>query len=357
MTEQFIHLLENLVQIPSPSREERGAVEYLVGWINDQGLAVEIDAAGNAVGSKGHGPKEIILLGHIDTFPGTPPVYRQDNILYGRGSVDAKGALCTFAAAVTQVDVPDGWRVTVVGAVEEEAATSKGARHILSQRLDQPPEFCIIGEPSRWDRITRGYKGRLLMDLTLRVPFSHSAGETALPAECAIQLWQAIRDYVREANTDRDRVTDQLDVSLRAINSEDQGAYGEVTLRAGFRLPPGFTPNEVESAVRNIFSRQPAEWEITANFDGQEEAYRGPKSSPLVRAFLKAIRANGGQPRFVVKTGTSDMNVVAPVWGCPTLAYGPGDSSLDHTPGEHIDLDEYLTAIDVLRQALTLLMA
>jgi LysW-gamma-L-lysine carboxypeptidase len=33
-------------------------------------------------------------------------------------------------------------------------------------------------------------------------------------------------------------------------------------------------------------------------------------------------------------------------------AYGPGDSKLDHTSQEHIDLDEYLTAVSVLKNAL-----
>ena len=44
------------------------------------------------------------------------------------------------------------------------------------------------------------------------------------------------------------------------------------------------------------------------------------------------------------------MNVVAPVWGCPIVAYGPGDSSLDHTPHEHLDLTEYWQAVLVLEQ-------
>jgi LysW-gamma-L-lysine carboxypeptidase len=77
----------------------------------------------------------------------------------------------------------------------------------------------------------------------------------------------------------------------------------------------------------------------------------------LVRAFLKGIRAGDGTPRFVVKTGTADMNVVAPHWPeTPIVAYGPGDSSLDHTPYEHIDLHEYLQAIAVLQETLSFLM-
>lgn len=76
------------------------------------------------------------------------------------------------------------------------------------------------------------------------------------------------------------------------------------------------------------------------------------KNTLLVRAFLSGIRSQGGQPRFVYKTGTADLNIVAPVWNCPALVYGPGDSNLDHTPDEHISLEEYRKSVLVLREAL-----
>ena len=47
------------------------------------------------------------------------------------------------------------------------------------------------------------------------------------------------------------------------------------------------------------------------------------------------------------------MNVVGPVWQCPIVAYGPGDSSLDHTPNEHLSLDEYWKAVNVIEQTLS----
>ena len=46
------------------------------------------------------------------------------------------------------------------------------------------------------------------------------------------------------------------------------------------------------------------------------------------------------------------MNIVAPQWGCPAIVYGPGDSSLDHTPDEHLELAEYARAVEVLAAAL-----
>ncbi len=72
----------------------------------------------------------------------------------------------------------------------------------------------------------------------------------------------------------------------------------------------------------------------------------------MVRAFLASIRAEGGKPGFVYKTGTADLNVVGPVWNCPALVYGPGDSALDHTPEEHIELREYARTVRVLASAL-----
>jgi len=46
------------------------------------------------------------------------------------------------------------------------------------------------------------------------------------------------------------------------------------------------------------------------------------------------------------------MNILAPAWGCPMVAYGPGDSKYDHTPVERLRLSDYTRAIAVLRGVL-----
>ena len=118
---------------------------------------------------------------------------------------------------------------------------------------------------------------------------------------------------------------------------------GELRRRLGEILAiPTDRPRELQSTLRGFGE------DAELRFRGREVAFRAPKNTPLVRAFLRAIRAQGERPAFQVKSGTSDMNVVGPHWKCPILAYGPGDASLDHTPHEHIDLREYHRAIGVL---------
>src|SRR4051812_15152449 len=62
-----VELLRGLVAIPSLSGDERAAVEYLCAAMAELGFATAIDGAGSAVGTIGDGPREIVLLGHIDT--------------------------------------------------------------------------------------------------------------------------------------------------------------------------------------------------------------------------------------------------------------------------------------------------
>jgi LysW-gamma-L-lysine carboxypeptidase len=364
---EAVGLLENLVSIPSPSRQESQASSCLVSWMAAHGFDARVDAVGNAVGIRGDGPRRVVLLGHIDTFPGDLPVWRDGDWLYGRGTVDAKGPLCAFSAAVAAVDVPPGWQVTVVGAVEEEAATSRGARHLVTR--DPAPDVCLIGEPSGWDRITLGYKGRLLTEFRLRAPFAHSAGQERLPAEQAVDLWNAVVAYCDDFNADRKRAFDRLDPSLRHVVTRDEGAYGTAHMSLGFRLPPNLTPDVLEKDLSHLLETEG--WRLEAepagsfhisstghqpsayvSVSGAEVAFRAEKNTPLVRAFLASIRQAGGRVRFVLKTGTSDMNVVGPAWECPIVAYGPGDSALDHTPDERIRLSEYLGSIEILKSVL-----
>ncbi len=339
-----VALLEQMLRISSVSHREAELAHFLAAEMERLGFRSCVDGAGNAVGELGEGPT-IVLLGHIDTVPGEVPVRIEDGRLYGRGSVDAKGPFATFiAAAARRLERGDlRARLVLVGAVEEEAASSKGAHYVVDRYA---PTACVIGEPSGWDRLTLGYKGRLLVEGRWSQPMAHSAGREIAVAERAVAFWNATAALCAEHNAGRTRLFDQLIPSLRAIGSGSDGLADWAELTVGLRLPPGLLPDEL--AERLLPHAEGGD----LAFRGGCLAYQGDKNNPLVRAMLRGIRSAGGTPGFLLKTGTSDMNVVGPAWGCPILAYGPGDSSLDHTPDEHVEIAEYLRAIDVLAEAL-----
>ncbi|MEJ2748552.1 MAG: M20/M25/M40 family metallo-hydrolase, partial [Anaerolineae bacterium] len=111
-------------------------------------------------------------------------------------------------------------------------------------------------------------------------------------------------------------------------------------------LPPGF-----DAAAFVDWAKEQANGAALHSY-GTESAFQSDRQNGLARSFAAAIRQTGTRPRFKHKTGTSDMNVVGPVWQCPIVAYGPGDSQLDHTPQEHVVIDEYLQAIAILQTVL-----
>jgi len=336
--------LIGLVSQYSPSGQEHVAVEWLVERMKTLGYQdAFVDKAGNAVGIIGNGPKQVILLGHIDTVSGEIKVEQDDVLLYGRGSVDAKGPLACFTDTVAQVGAVDGWQFVVIGAVEEER-DSQGARFVVDQ---YKPDFAIIGEPNRWDRVALGYKGSAWANVTIKRGQAHSASGEQTACESAIELWLEIKAYTDSFNAEKQKAFDKLLPTLRGMDSGSDDFEQWARLRVGVRLPVELSPDKWYEKLIEI-----SEGAIVEPSGFPVPAWSCEKNTPLVRAFLSAIRSVDGTPSFVYKTGTADLNIVAPIWKCPAVAYGPGDSALDHTPNEHISLDEYKKAVQVLSEAL-----
>ena len=340
-----VELLRRAVATPSLSGQEAEVARLLVGAMETFADEAFVDEAGNAVAVWGEGDLAVTVLGHIDTVAGTVAVREEAGVLHGRGAVDAKGSFCAAVAAVSGLEpaLRSALRVRLIGAVEEEAASSKGARHAV--RSYERPDLVIIGEPSGWDAYTLGYKGRLLVTLEAARPNAHSSRDEPTAAELAVRAYGDVRSFVEADNEAVEGVFDALQLSLQSIDASNDGLVQRCVAVLGFRLPPRWPPEALAARLEEL--RLPDGVDLAAT--GPERAYRGPRDSELARAFRVGIRQAGGRPRAKVKTGTSDMNVVAPDWPVPMVAYGPGDSALDHTPDERIELAEYLRAVEVLR--------
>jgi LysW-gamma-L-lysine carboxypeptidase len=328
----------------SPSGQEHEAAEWLCARMRSLGYnRAGCDEAGNAVGVIGQGARQIVLLGHIDTVPGEIALHIEDGVLYGRGAVDAKGPLACFVDAAAQVGAAEGWQIVVIGAVEEEGS-SKGARFVVDKYR---PDYAIIGEPNRWERMALGYKGSAWAKISIQREQSHSASGAQTACEAAVEVWQNIQAYAATYNAEKKRAFDQIQPTLRGMQSGQEEFTQWARLQVGCRLPLELAPEQWYEKLHEL-----APGCKIGHSGDAVAAWSCEKNSKLVRAFLVSIRGEGGTPAFVYKTGTADLNIVAPVWGCPALVYGPGDSTLDHTPNEQLELAEYHRAVAVLAGAL-----
>lgn len=317
-------LLEGLVRVPSVSGDEAAAVAWLVEAATGLGLEAWADDAGNFHAKTPAEGEPVWFIGHIDTVPGHIDVRVEGDILHGRGSGDAKGPLaCAVAAAARCPDVP----FRVIGTIEEEL-TSRGARAL--GRIEG--SACIFGEPSGWDGITLGWKGIVRAKIIHKAPCVHGGHPEPNAIDAFVRDWNALGLHEGFG-------FEQLGLRIKSIRSENDGLHDTVIALTENRVPPGRTTKELIDALR-------AQWPETEVVEAWEPATSDPRNE-LATRFRAAIRARGGEPRMLHKTGTSDWNAILDQMGdMPVVTYGPGDSQYDHTPHERIDLRDLDRAVE-----------
>src|SRR5581483_7096371 len=272
-----IALLHGMLTIPSYSGQEGALAHYLVEQAQQMGLHAYVDEAGNFVASttESHASEQpLVLLGHMDTVRGHVPIRFEDGKLYGRGAVDAKGPLAAFICAAARIAHSGATQrpVIVIGAVEEEAATSRGARAVVAR---YQPVGCVIGEPSGSQAVTIGYKGRLLVECHVTRPLAHTAGPLPFSCEVATTFWERVRTHAdawnrRHASGADSRGFMALTPSLRNINSVQDGLAEQTRLLIGYRLPP----NCDIVVIRTQLSDWADELDLRLMFSGEEAAFQ-----------------------------------------------------------------------------------
>jgi LysW-gamma-L-lysine carboxypeptidase len=331
-----LEVLEALVRTPSVTGTEPAAVRLMQEQARRDGLRVLEDGAGNFVAEAGRGPRLLLFVGHIDTVPGHIPVRVQGGALWGRGAVDAKGPLAAAYCAARRHRDSEALTIRVVGAVDEEG-DSRGAK-ALDPGLR--PEWILVGEPSGVHGVTLGYKGILRCSFRLERPRAHGAHPGRTAVEDAIAFWSDVAlTYGLE-----DRF-EAMQGHLTSLSTASDGLADRVEGRFHLRLPPGHHPDVVHREVGRVAERHGVALERHESLPPALAS----KRTPLVAALLDSIRAHGGEPRLLRKTGTADLNLLAERHpGVPIAAYGPGDASLDHTPEERIVLAEFAQGVEIL---------
>jgi LysW-gamma-L-lysine carboxypeptidase len=337
-----IDFLTQLVKIKSATYNETEACAHFAQALPSFGWNyIKTDEVGNVIAERGNGSREILLLGHIDTVPGGPEVHIDGNILWGRGSVDAKGPLCALTVAGGAAEIPPDWKITLIAAVGEEG-DFPGAVHIIPK---YSPLGCIIGEPSGTDGVTIGYRGFLRAKLHARDSGSHRS-RSAGPITATLHAASDIMRQVGAMDNPDNPVIERPSGAIISMLGKEEGERS-ATIDIDIRLPVGADIDHYVQTVKVISNNHNVSAEILSTMP----AYLVDKNNPMARALRVAVRKEGLSPRIFAKGGSADFNLAAD-WHCPIAAYGPGDSKLDHTKDEHINLGAYLTSISILKNGI-----
>ncbi len=360
MTEQAVRFLTNLLGIYSPSGKEEDIANFLAQEMEKMGYEVGIDAIGNVIGVVGEGEPVIFLCGHMDTVAGHIPLRIEEEKIFARGAVDAKGPLAAMVMAAHAAAKEPGFKGKIlVASVVEEEATSRGVRHLITQGIEA--DYAIFGEPSGVENITIGYKGQIQLKIVIKTQTGHASTpwlyDNAL--EKGYDLWKQIKNASSYPSLDPSaspynavtaclvKVAGGRPASVVPFESE---------MNIDVRVPIQFSTAKVFEQINKIITKYQTtnpEVSVKATVLDTVEPFEVNKTSPLVHVLSSSVRKVLNKPATLLhKTGTGDMNILGKAMNLPIVTYGPGDSHLDHTLDEHIGIKEYLDSIEVYKETI-----
>lgn len=327
MIDREIDIFKKSLEKYSPSGREWNLAKFLLEEIKRNGLDGYIDKIGNVILKKTPRKykKTLLLCSHMDTVSGEIKVKVKSNKLYGRGAVDAKGSLISMFLAALGSN-PKNIQLIFAGVVQEEG-DSRGIKQLMK---DIKADYAVFGEPSGLNNITIGYKGSIYLEKIFSAEKMHPSNFEKMNAvEEAMKTVGELEKKMEKFRSD----SIYENVTLRITEISGNGEMCKVVLNA--RFPPSIPIEK----IRKLFPG----FEIL----DETPAYLADRKNSVVIQMRRAIKnVTDRGTALIKKTGTGDMNLYFTV--CKNcITYGPGDSRLDHSDNENIDLKEFLTSTKV----------
>ena len=330
-------LLEKLISIPSTSREEKDAADFLEGYLKAAGFVVHRLGNNIWLESEPEGDKPCIMLNaHIDTVkpsaawtrdPFCPSI--EDGKLYGLGSNDDGGSIIAlFEAYKALVSKPQPYRLIYSVTAEEEVSGRNGVELIYPEtgRID----LGIMGEPTGM-QMAVAEKGLMVLDCTAHGKSGHAAREEGVNA-----IYKALEDIEWFRSYRFGKVSEfcgPVKMSVTMINAGTQ-----------HNVVPDSCTFVVDVRNNGLYTNQELLDEtaqhVSCEFKPRSTRLNGSSISlehPIVRRGLSMGLEAFGSP-------TTSNQSVSPF---TTLKIGPGQSSRSHTADEYIMISEIEEAVGI----------
>lgn len=335
-TSEAITLLQALIGIPSLSREEDTAADFLQNYIEESGIMT--GRSGNNIWCISPmfdvNKPTILLNSHIDTVkpvtgwrrqPFTPKI--ENGKLYGLGSNDAGASLVSLFQVYRHLSVTQqSYNLIYLASCEEEVSGKNGIESVLPKL--PPITLGIVGEPTEMNPAI-AEKGLMVLDLTARGKAGHAArndGENAIYKLMPDIEWFRSFRFSKESP-----LLGTVKMSVTQINAGTQ-----------HNVIPDICTAVVDIRSNECYSNEELFEEITKHISCEAKArsFRLNSSSipadhPFVKRAVELGKVPFGSPTL------SDQALMK----FPSVKIGPGKSSRSHTADEYILLNEIEEAI------------
>jgi len=377
MNEELIRETQRLVTFESYPGKEKEVSDYVETLMKRLGFRDVIrDEYGSIFGFIG--PKQektsILFDSHTDVMPVRgnwkyPPFGGEisDGKLYGRGSTDMKGPLCSsiFAAAEIQKKLTLKKQYVVSASVLEESIEGVALGRIID-RVN--PNNVVICEPSQL-KIKLGHKGRIEYLLHVNGKTFHSAFPNKYDntIHLAAKAITALKD-LKFSNSHEMGEGVLTPIGLET-NSNTSMAPSQATIRFDRRTVPGDTEDLAKEEIMKVLNTIDSKAYSLSIEDSDVETYTGEKIScrkvfhpwvidkdhNLVHSLIQSVKKNDipleiGYWAFctngVESMGNRNIN---------TIGFGPGNEELAHTTDEYIEIQQLKDAYKVYEDLINIL--
>lgn len=308
-----------LVDIDSTTGSEGDCVLRMARLLSDAGYSVieQVVEGSRRNIYAAFGNADIVLSTHLDCVPPFFPSHVQGDLLFGRGSCDAKGAAAAQVAAVETLRRQGITNLGLLFVVGEERG-SDGAK--LAQQMASGSKYLINGEPTD-NRLGIGTRGVLRINLRAKGRAAHSSfpelGESAI-----------------------EKLLDALNM-LRTIELPNDPLMGRTHYTIGLisgGVAPNVIPPEAEAevmfrTVADVAGLRASLTQLTTLVTLEEILEVPPVTMPTVPGFDTATFPY-----------TTDIPFLS-AWGTPLL-YGPGSIHVAHTDDEHVKIADLKRAVE-----------
>lgn len=337
--QQAISLLQQLIAIPSFSKEENLTADVIERFLQDKGVKTH-RKLNNIWAYNRHfdaAKPTILLNSHHDTVKPNSGYTRnpfeatiEDGKLYGLGSNDAGGCLVSLINVFLYFYNRENlkYNFCLATTAEEEISGVNGLELIIPElgKLD----FGIVGEPTLM-QLAIAERGLMVLDCVAHGKAGHAAreeGENAIYKALADIEWFRSYRFPEESE-----VFGPIKMSVTIINAGSQHNVvpASCTFTVDVRVTDAYRNEEVLEIIRQHVSCDVTPRSIRL------KPSKIDKEHPIVKAGVALGRTTYGSPT------TSDQSLL----DIPSLKVGPGDSARSHTADEFVYVDEIKEGIEL----------